>query len=68
MRKFLVVYSYLSKYGLGYGNIDFTCNYDVPTMKNIREMERQIREKFYFDNVVILNIIELNNEESEDTE
>jgi hypothetical protein len=66
MRKILVVYSYTSKYGHGNGNVDFTINYDIPTIENIRDMERQIRESCGFDNVVVLNIIPLG--ESEYTE
>lgn len=66
MRKILVVYIYLTKHGLGYGNIDFTVNYDVPTLESIREIERQICESYCFDKVVVTNIINLC--ESEDTE
>ena len=70
-KKFLAVYSWLSKYGNGFGNCDFTCNYDYPTMESIRDMERQIREGNGFSQVAVLNIIKLADEEdkeSEDTE
>ena len=69
-KQILVVYSWLSKYGNGFGNVDASCDWDVPSMENIREMERQICENYSFDNVVILNIIKLadKEEESEDTE
>ena len=70
-KQILVVYHWLSKYGNGFGNVDFSCDYDVPSIENIREMERQICETYSFDNVVVLNIIELGNEEDreiEDTE
>jgi hypothetical protein len=65
MKTILVVYSYASKYGHGFGNVDFTCNYDVPKIENIREMEKQIRESCNVDNVAILNIIELGSEDTE---
>lgn len=69
-KKFLAVYSWLGKKGHGFGNIDFICNYDYPTMESIRDMERQIREKNKLEKVVVLNIIKLadEEEESEDTE
>ena len=65
MRKILVVYHWLHKYGNGYGNVDFTVDYDVPSIENIREMERQICETYKFKNVVILNIINLESEGEE---
>ena len=68
MRKILIVYNWASKNAHGFGNVSATCEYEeAPSIKNIREMERQIREKANYDNVVIVNIIELA-EESEDTE
>lgn len=69
-KQILVVYSWLSKHGKGFGNVDVSCNWDVPSMEDIREIERQIRENYCFDNVVILNIIKLadKEEKSEDTE
>lgn len=57
--KFLAVYHWLSKYGQGFGNVDFTCVGNTPTIEVIREIERQIREANCFNNVVILNIIML---------
>ena len=63
MRKILVIYTYMSKKEYGWGSIDFTCDYDVPTIENIREMEQQIREKFNYNSVAILNIIKLKNED-----
>lgn len=70
MKRILAVYSWMSKHGNGFGNVDVSCNWDVPSMESIREIERQIRESYCFDNVVILNIIKLadKEEESEDTE
>lgn len=65
MKAFLVVYFYSVRGEQGYGNINFTCNYDTPTIESIRDTEKQIREANHFDGVVILNIIKL---ESEDTE
>ena len=64
-KQILVVYLYMHKQGSGIGNVDFTVDYDVPSMANIREMERQICETGHFDNVVVLNIIDLAGE-SED--
>lgn len=65
-KKFLAVYSWSGKHGHGWGNIDFTCNYDYPTMESIRDMERQIRVKNKLENVAVLNIIKLaDDEESE---
>ena len=66
-KQILVVYSYMSKYGSGFGNVDCSCSSDVLSLEGIREIERQIREKYCFDNVVVVNIIDLG-EESEDTE
>ena len=65
MKTILVVYSYSSKRGGGFGNVVFTCDYDVPNLQNIREMEEQIRESCNFDSVVVLNIIELGSEDTE---
>lgn len=67
MKQILVVYSYASKYGHGFGNVDFSFDGNIPTINAIREIERQISEKYCLGNVVVLNIIELA-EESEDTE
>lgn len=65
-KQILVVYHWRRKRERGVGNVDCTVDGDI-IMSSIRDMERQIREKFNFDNVVILNIIDLA-EESEDTE
>jgi predicted RNase H-related nuclease YkuK (DUF458 family) len=67
MKSILVVYAFEHEHQMGYGNIDFTVNYDVPRISSIREMERQICEKFKFDHAVIMNVIKLD-EEIEDTE
>lgn len=66
-RQILVVYHWKRKKECGVGNVDCTVVGDGQTISGIRDIERQIREKFNFDNVIVLNIIELA-EESEDTE
>jgi hypothetical protein len=66
MKQILVVYSWISKYGNGFGNVDASCNWDVPSLENIRDIERQIRENYSFDNVVVLNIINLADKQSEE--
>ena len=62
-KQILVVYSWDSKYGNGFGSVNFTVGYDVPSIKDIREMERQIREANGFDAVAVLNIIDLRESE-----
>lgn len=70
MKELLVIYVWKNKYEHGYGNAYYTVDGDVLTSKNIRELERQLCEKFNYEGVVVLNIIELGDEEqeSEDTE
>ena len=65
-KQILVVYQWLHKTGSGIGNVDFTVDYNVPTIENIREMEQQICESYGYAKAVIMNIIELG--EREDTE
>ena len=65
-KQILVVYKWKNETGSGFGNVNFTVDFNVPTIEDIREIERQICKSYYFDNVVVLNIIELG--ESEDTE
>lgn len=67
-KKFLAVYQWVGNQGYGFGNIDFTCNYDHPTIESIRDAEKQIKEKIGYSSVVLLNIIRLadEDEESED--
>lgn len=70
-RKILVVYYWMSKHGNGFGNVDFTTNWGTPYIESIRDIERQLREMYGFDGVVVLNIIDLGVEEeceSEDAE
>lgn len=55
----LVVYSWERKRRSGLGSVNFTVNGDIPTIDSIRDMEKQICEKYEFKNVVILNIIQL---------
>mgnify|MGYP003530612092 CR=1 FL=1 len=55
----LVVYSWERKRKSGFGSVDFTVDGDIPTIDSIRDMEKQICEKYKFKNVIILNIIEL---------
>lgn len=66
-KQILVVYHWRRKRQRGVGNVDCTVDGDTHTISGIRDIERQICEKFNFDNVVVLNIIDLA-EESEDTE
>ena len=65
MKQFLIVYSWISTYGSGFGNVECSCNYDVPRIEDLREIERQIREANNFSNVCILNIIRLEDKQEE---
>ena len=67
MRKKLVAYYWYAKHGYGYGNSEITVNFDVPTIENIREIEHKICESLCYNQVIVLNVIELANER-EDTE
>lgn len=64
MNKILVVYYWLSKYGNGYGNSEIAHNSKTLNIDTIREIERKIRETHCYDNVVIINIINLESEDS----
>ena len=67
MKEILVVYHWTQRYKAGYGHVNASVEYDVPNIENIREIERQICERFNFDSAVVLNVLELK-KESEDTE
>lgn len=66
-KKILAVYSWVSNQENGLGNVICTVGFDVPSIENIREIERQIREANGFCAVVVLNIIDLR-ESEEDTD
>lgn len=63
MNKLFIVYCYLSKHGHGYGNAEIVVSSKKLTIDNIREIERKLRESCCYDNVVIINIINLESEE-----
>lgn len=65
-KKILVVYSWLSKYGHGFGNVDCDISHLPPTINDIREIERQMREANAYDQVAVINIIDLESEEETD--
>lgn len=62
-KQILVVYHWQRKYEQGLGNVDATVSNDVLTIKDIREIERQICEANSFNKVVVLNIIEFGKSE-----
>ena len=63
MSKLFIVYCYLSKHGHGYGNAEIDVNSKRLTIDAIREMERKLCESYCYENVVIINIIDLESEE-----
>ena len=63
MNKLFIVYCYLSKHGHGYGNAEIVVNSKRLTIDAIREIERKLRESYCYENVVIINIINLESEE-----
>ena len=63
MSKLFIVYCYLTKHGHGYGNAEIVVSSKKLTIDDIREIERKLRESYCYDNVVIINIINLESEE-----
>lgn len=65
MKEYLVSYVFKTLEGFwGHGNIFFTCPLH-PSKDDVKEMERQIREKNLCNDVAITNIVKLRMEGKE---
>jgi len=68
MNKLFIVYYFISKHGHGYGNAEIVVSTKKLSIDAIREIERKLRDSYCYDNVVIVNIINLESEDDSNEE